>query len=137
MEGICWPSSADNYLMRYHRVFISARVHKLPSSPDLFNVSFFSNIPTLTVTMSRARRGSVHKSRTLLLPTLPSSTGYVPSGACLNLILCPLSGHVLQPVVFSPFSFTNNEECRLLGCDSSWLLLEPTFRRNVSPPLSV
>jgi hypothetical protein len=27
-------------------------------------------------------------------------------------------------------------ECRLLGCDAMCLLLEPTFRRNVSPPSS-
>jgi hypothetical protein len=25
------------------------------------------------------------------------------------------------------------EECRLLGCDAVWLLIAPTFRRNISP----
>jgi hypothetical protein len=28
------------------------------------------------------------------------------------------------------------EECRLLGCGAAWILCEPTFRRNVSPPSS-
>jgi hypothetical protein len=30
----------------------------------------------------------------------------------------------------------NTEECRLLGCGSMWVLLEPTFRRSVLPPSS-
>jgi hypothetical protein len=25
----------------------------------------------------------------------------------------------------------DSEECRLFGCDAAWLLLEPTFRRNI------
>jgi hypothetical protein len=28
------------------------------------------------------------------------------------------------------------EECPLLRCNAAWVLLEPTFRRNVSPPSS-
>jgi hypothetical protein len=28
------------------------------------------------------------------------------------------------------------EECRLLGCYAVWLLYEPTFRRNITPPSS-
>jgi hypothetical protein len=33
------------------------------------------------------------------------------------------------------FHDNDNEECRLLGCGAMWVLLEPTFRRKVSPPL--
>jgi hypothetical protein len=28
------------------------------------------------------------------------------------------------------------KECRILGCSAMWVLWEPTFRRNVSPPSS-
>jgi hypothetical protein len=42
------------------------------------------------------------------------------------LMLCKILG----------FLGSDYEECSLLGCDTVWVLLEPTFRRNVSPPSS-
>jgi hypothetical protein len=43
-----------------------------------------------------------------------------------RLMLCNISG----------FHCSDYEECRLLTWDAVWLLLQPTFQRNVLPPSS-
>jgi hypothetical protein len=60
-------------------------------------------------------------------PVLTSQeTHYVSATEPSRLILCKISD----------IHGGDYEECRLLGCYAVWLLYEPTFQRNISPPSS-
>jgi hypothetical protein len=51
----------------------------------------------------------------------------------------PLYSLPWEPITWckiSGFHSGDYEECRLLRCGAMWLLLESTFRRNISPPSS-